>query len=132
MKTENFESYRLIDADHNGKVTVTELEELLRQISNGILTEGEMQKLLTSVEVGVDGSIVIDEFNEKVFPKIAGRIKRIDAAVLTAFRLFDIDKNGFISPAEFRKVIVRILRGELSNEDIDKMIEDADIGLELN
>lgn len=117
----------MFDVDHNGKVSVEELEELLRQISNGILTENEMKKLLENVEVSVDGNINFEEFNQKVIPKIASKIKRIDSAVISAFRIFDIDKNGLISPTEFKKVIVRILRGEVDDDDIDKMIEDADV-----
>ena len=49
-----------------------------------------------------------------------------DEEIREAFRVFDKDGNGVISPAELRHVLCNI--GEkLTDEEIDEIIRDADV-----
>ena len=43
-----------------------------------------------------------------------------------AFRVFDKDGNGFISPAELRYVMTKMGQ-ELTDEEVDQMIQEADL-----
>jgi hypothetical protein len=55
-----------------------------------------------------------------------GRNDSDDESIIEAFRVFDRDGNGFISPAELRHVMTNL--GEaLTDEEIDDMIRAADI-----
>ena len=126
FNTEHLTCFRLFDLDHNGKITVQELEELLLQVSNGILEVHEIDRLLESISISEDGTIDFREFSSKLFPKIVKKMERIDVSVLEAFRIFDIDRNGLISPNEFKTTLTRLIGGEMDDEEIEKMMEEAD------
>ena len=59
---------------------------------------------------------------------MANKLKDEDSEeeIREAFRIFDKDGNGFVSPAELRHVLSNI--GEkLTDEEIDEMIIEADV-----
>ena len=47
-----------------------------------------------------------------------------------AFSLFDQDRDGFIGPADLREIMTN-LGEKVTDEDIDEMIREADIGASL-
>ena len=77
-------------------------------------------------EVDADGNGTID------FPEfltmMARKMKDTDSEeeILEAFKVFDKDGNGFISASELRHVMVN-LGEELTDEDVDEMIREADV-----
>ena len=49
-----------------------------------------------------------------------------EAEIREAFKVFDKDNNGFISPAELRHVM-RNLGEEMTEDEVDEMIKEGDI-----
>ena len=45
-----------------------------------------------------------------------------------AFQLFDQDQDGFIGPSDLRQIMTN-LGEKITDEDIDEMIREADLGL---
>merc|ERR1712179_580458 len=78
-------------------------------------------------EVDTDGNCTI-EFSE-FLTMMARKMKDPDSEeeLREAFRVFDKDGNGFISAAELRHVITN-LGEKLTNEEVDEMIREADMG----
>ena len=58
---------------------------------------------------------------------MARKMKDTDnAELIEAFKIFDRDGNGFISAAELRNVMTN-RGGKLTDEEVDKMIREADV-----
>ena len=77
-------------------------------------------------EVDQDGSGSID------FPEFLTLMSRkmhdqeTEDEIKEAFRVFDKDGNGVISPAELRHVMMN-LGEKITDEDVDEMIREADV-----
>ena len=123
------EEFRRFDKGDDGHITITDLEVIMN--SNGQFpTEAELQDIIN--EGDANGDMIID------FPEFLAmtcrKVKETDteAEIKEAFRVYDMDENGFISVAEVRHVMVNLgeFRGKTEEEidqEIDKMIWEADI-----
>ena len=77
------------------------------------------------VDVNGDGTIDFDEFKDMM--KSQGDDKDPAAELLEAFKLFDQDKDGFISMRELRKVAnICWLGNSLSKEEVAEFLEEAE------
>ena len=74
------------------------------------------------VDVNGDGTIDFDEFKDMM--KSQGDDKDPAAELLEAFKLFDKDKDGFISMRELKKV-ANMLGNSLSKEEVDEFLMEA-------
>ena len=55
------------------------------------------------------------------------KISKIDEVMYGAFRMFDSDQSGFISPEELRVTLLQISNGTMSLEQIVGLVRTADI-----
>src|SRR3954471_13743652 len=88
-------------------------------------TEAELQDMINEVDADGNGTIDFPEF----LTMMARKMKDTDSEeeIKEAFKVFDKDGNGFMSAAELRHVMTN--RGEkLTDEEVDEMIREADIG----
>jgi len=85
------------------------------------LTQAELQEEINDSDLDGDGTINFTEF-------LCAMAKDTysEKDLKKDFRLFDIDKNGFISAAEMRYVRT-ILRWKQTDEEIDEIIKAADV-----
>ncbi|CAF3822587.1 unnamed protein product [Rotaria sp. Silwood1] len=104
----------------NMKITVRTVMRSLGQNP----TEAELQDMINEVDADGNGTIDFPEF----LTMMARKMKDTDSEeeIREAFRVFDKDGNGFISAAEFRHVMTN-LGEKLTDEEVDKMIREADI-----
>ena len=116
------EAFSLFDKDGDGAITSKELGTVMRSLGQNP-TEAELQDMIH--EVDADGNQLID-FAE-FLAMMARRMKDSEGEdeIREAFRVFDKDGNGFISPAELRHVMTN-LGEKLTDEEIDEMIREAD------
>lgn len=121
-----FETFQMLDSRKTGLLTPAEFKQFVLQVSNGQIDVTEIEKLIEAADTDGDGMINLDEFKIKLFPKIEKQLKRIENAAMEAFRVFDIDKNGLISPEEFKPIMTTILKGELTPDQIDALLVQAD------
>ena len=76
------------------------------------------------VDSNGNGTIEFSEFLSKMAGKMAYSPSEKD--IYDAFRVFDKDGNGFISPAELRYVMTKM--GQvITDEEVDQMIQEADL-----
>lgn len=100
----------------NMSITVTELQELLKEIGLVATLEDPTSHLPS------DRKFSFPDF----FKIVSEKINKMDKAVLDTFEMFDVDHNGFVSAQEIKQVMNQL--GEaISDEDAAAMVRDADI-----
>ena len=75
------------------------------------------------VDVNGDGTIDFDEFKDMM--KKQGDDKDPSVELLEAFKLFDKDKDGFISMRELKKVAT-MMGSSLSKEEVEEFLQEAE------
>ncbi|PAA49736.1 hypothetical protein BOX15_Mlig030324g1 [Macrostomum lignano] len=116
------EAFSLFDKDGDGAITNKELAVVMRALGQQP-TPDELKEMIKEVDQDGSGSIEFDEFLEMMKKQM--RNADSEDELRRAFRLFDADGDGFLSPAELRQVMLNL--GErLTKEEVDAMIEEAD------
>ena len=116
-------AFDLFDKDGDGTITIDELETVMRSLDLHP-TRAELQDMINEVDVDGSGKIEFTEFIQLM--SVKGAPSNPDDEIYAAFKVFDKDGNGFISPAELRHVLMHI--GEkLTDDEIDEMIREADV-----
>ena len=116
------QAFDIIDRNGDGVITVDDLASVMRAIGQAP-THSELQDMIR--EVDADGNENID-FTE--FLALMSRQMRqsdIEDELKEAFRVFDRDNDGFITPQELRSLLIS-LGLDSSPEVIRKMIGEAD------
>lgn len=116
------EVFKKIDMNGDGKISSTELGLILGRLGHSA-TEDELQKMIKEADTDGDGFINLEEF-------IALNSKGVDPVkamedLRDAFLIYDIDRNGSISPEELQAVL-RSLGEENSIAECKKMISGVD------
>ncbi|KAM7482894.1 hypothetical protein LguiB_007477 [Lonicera macranthoides] len=117
------ESFKLFDQNGDGVISSNELGSVMKSLGQNP-TEDEVQSMIKEVDADHSGTINFTEFLNLMAKKMkdAGVVKEIKEA----FKVFDIDKSGFISAAEIKQVMSN-LGQKLSDKNVNRMIREADI-----
>ncbi|KAF3786857.1 putative calcium-binding protein [Nymphaea thermarum] len=104
--------FRRFDANGDGKITWAELGWIMSKLGQQA-TAKELQEMVRQVDSDGDGSISLDEFIEL-------NTKGVDSSaalddIRSAFSLYDVDRDGFISCKELHKFLRKI--GESTTMD---------------
>lgn len=86
-------------------------------------TEEDLRQMINEVDADGSGTIDFAEFLTLMARKI--KTKDSDAEILEAFKVFDKDGSGKISPDELRQVMNN-LGEKLSDQEVEDMIREAD------
>jgi len=116
------EAFGLFDKDKDGQISKAELKAVFQALGQKP-TDQEISDMVREVDSTKKGTI---NFND--FVNMMARRKRDpddEDDVQQAFRLFDQDKDGFISPAELRAVLAS-LGEKVSDSELADIIRDAD------
>lgn len=106
---------RCIEQQNMQPITEAELPNLLKEVGLLPTVEG----LSTQPTAG---KVSFADF----FKIVKERLSKIDTAVSDAFEMFDINRSGYISRQEMKKVMAQL--GEaITNKTVDLMVRDADI-----
>lgn len=87
-------------------------------------TEVELRNMVHMVDQDGNGTIEFDEFLIMMSRKL--KDSDGDAELREAFRVFDKNGDGFISPTELQHVMTN-LGEKLTEEEVDDMIREADV-----
>lgn len=79
--------------------------------------------MIAEVDESGNGTIEFKEFCALMSKKMTETTPEDE--MMDAFKVFDKDGNGFVSPAELKQVM-RDLGEKLSDEEVDEMITEAD------
>lgn len=120
------EVFKYFDKNGDGKISATELGQVLRVL--GIRsTDEELAAMVREVDCDSDGFIDLDEFAKlnKMTQEATSDEESAHKTMEAAFDVFDINKDGFISATELHRVLSEL--GEvLTEEDCRTMINNVD------
>ncbi|XP_074840317.1 calmodulin, striated muscle [Carettochelys insculpta] len=116
------EAFSLFDRDGDGSITTGELGTVMRSLGQNP-TESELRDMIGELDTDGSGTVDFPEFLSMMARKM--RDTDSEEEIREAFRVFDRDKNGYISTAELRHVMTN-LGEKLTDEEVDEMIKEAD------
>uniref|UniRef100_A0A4X2KIZ1 EF-hand domain-containing protein n=2 Tax=Vombatus ursinus TaxID=29139 RepID=A0A4X2KIZ1_VOMUR len=117
------EAFSLFDKDGDGYITTKEVGTIMRALGQ-TPTEAELQEIMNEVDASGNGTIDFSEFLNVMARKMKDTDSNED--IQDAFRVFDKNRDGFISAGELRHVMTNF--GEkLTDEEVEEMIKEADI-----
>lgn len=116
------EAFAVYDLDRDGQISIRELGTVMRQLGQNP-TEAEILEMIKDVDKDNSGTISFDEFANLMGDKM----KNIDTEeeVRDAFRVFDVNDNGFISAHELRHVMTN-LGEKITEDEANEMIRVGD------
>ena len=116
------EAFTVYDKNNDGTITTKELSTVMRSLGQNP-TDAEVQDIINEVDVDGSGSMEFPEFCVMMVKKMSE--SDTENEVREAYRVFDKEREGFITRAELR-MIFAALPERLSAEEIDEMLEAAD------
>ncbi|XP_006471666.2 calmodulin-like protein 8 isoform X2 [Citrus sinensis] len=117
------EAFCMLDGDGDGCITIEELAVAIKSLDQNP-TEEELRNMISEVDVNGNGTIEFGEF----LNLMARKMKENEAQeeLKEAFKVFDKDQDGYISPNELRHVMMNI--GEkVTDEELEQMVREADL-----
>ncbi|XP_056165994.1 calmodulin-7-like [Syzygium oleosum] len=110
-------AFGLFDEDGDGYITAKDLGTVMKAFGQ-VPTEAELQDILNQFNSDRDGAVDFQDFLKFV----ARRMEELKEA----FRGSDLNRDGFISVDELRRVLTT-LWGKLTDEEADELIRAADM-----
>lgn len=116
------EAFAVYDINRDGVISIRELGTVIRQLGQNP-TEAEILEMIKWLDKDSSGTLSFDEFAVLM----ADKMKSADTEdnIRDAFRVFDVNDNGFISANELRHVATN-LGEKLSEDEANEMIRVAD------
>ncbi|GAU49930.1 hypothetical protein TSUD_408320 [Trifolium subterraneum] len=112
------------DTNSDGKISVNELETVLRTLRSDVPQAEELRRVIEDLSADRDGFINLSEFS--AFCRSGGTSEGGgDSELRDAFDLYDKDKNGLISTEELHLALER-LGMKCSVEECQEMINSVD------
>lgn len=121
--------FKLIDTNGDGNISTNELAEVLSCLGYDKYTATkEAENMIKVLDFNGDGFVNMDEFMFVMKEDHYGKGKELDhdEYLMDAFHVFDIDKNGLISPKELRSVLLNLGCENCSLKDCKLMIKGVD------
>ncbi|XP_072955941.1 probable calcium-binding protein CML25 [Typha angustifolia] len=119
--------FDLIDSNGDGKISPVELSEVLLCLGHKSSTLAqEVEVMIREVDSNGDGFIDLDEFMQVVGGQSERELLGNHEDLIEAFQVFDLDRNGFISAKELRRVLVGLGHGKCSLRECRLMIRGVD------
>lgn len=120
--------FKVIDANGDGRISTLELGEVLLCLGHEKSTAlEEAERMVGEMDCNGDGLIDLDEFMDVMNTGGKAGVDAIEEDhVLDAFLIYDIDKNGLISPKELQQVLVSLGCDKCSLEECRRMIKAVD------
>jgi|ERR1712013_116964 len=110
-------------ADRNGVISTKELGMVMKTLGENPTPE-EVQDMINEVDKEGIGTVKFPSFLTMMASKIDSLVAEDE--IREAFRVFDVDGNGFISRTELRHVMMNL--GEKMTEDeCNSLVDEADI-----
>lgn len=116
------QAFDIMDRDADGMINVDDLSSVMRAIGQSP-TANELQDMIR--EVDADGKDKIDFLEFLALMSKQMRQSDIESELREAFKVFDREGNGFITPQSLRTLLIS-LGLDSSAEVIRRMIREAD------
>ncbi|KAJ1392317.1 EF-Hand 1, calcium-binding site [Sesbania bispinosa] len=110
--------------DSDGSLTMLELAALLRSL--GLKPSGDqVQVLLANMDSNGNGTVEFDELVRTILPDMNAQVLLNQEQLLSVFKSFDRDGNGYISAAELAGAMAKMGQ-PLTYRELREMIKEAD------
>lgn len=133
--------FEALDVDKDGTVSCAELARLLRFVTDGNISNTEVESLISLADRNDDGFVNITEFMQWIFcPKARAVCGDVRPSIISAtesptmvrllqewFSLIDTNKNGFV---EFEELAVSLMQTQ--DELSDELVKEEYNRLDLN
>ena len=103
LKQEVDAVFRRVDADGNGFITEEELYTGVNTVCGGILTRAEAKKVMTDLDIDLDGYIDLEEFRQFMLTQLLNGIVSAEDTMQDLYVLLkhhDIAGKGWLTPSE--------------------------------
>ncbi|KAL0446730.1 UNVERIFIED_CONTAM: putative calcium-binding protein CML25 [Sesamum latifolium] len=114
--------FKKFDVNGDGKISASELGSILRSVGQPA-TEEELRIMIQEVDADGDGFIDLQEFIALNTTDVGH--EEVMENLRDAFKVFDIDKNGYITAEELQDVL-QSLGEECTLDECEKMISGVD------
>ena len=118
------EVFQFFDKDNDGIISNHELMAVLNSFGHDF-DELDVQRMIDKFDIDDDGKINFSDFLLLMTRSVDLSSTHASAEFMTYFKFFDKDGDSLIS-AEDLKRSMDILGQELSDEEIDEMVREAD------
>ncbi|XP_076309463.1 calcium-binding protein E63-1-like isoform X2 [Tachypleus tridentatus] len=118
-------AFVLMDKNHDGRVNASELKAMLESLGI-LLTDSMIHHMLNQVNMRDDGLINEEEFMTWMARLQISMKDDVMEDLLAAFRVFDKDRNGFITRDELR-VAMEMIGEPLSDLELDELLKATDV-----
>ncbi|KAM8713034.1 hypothetical protein ACLKA7_013363 [Drosophila subpalustris] len=116
-------AFQVFDPLGTGKITSKQMGVAMRNLGH-FPTEAELYDMIDEIDLDGDGEIDFFEFLQMMLKRLEGLNK--EENLMIAFKLFDRDEDGFISPIELRNVMYNL--GErCTEEEFNDMMREIDL-----
>ncbi|CAG2202167.1 CALM [Mytilus edulis] len=105
----------------DGTISVSEIRNVMRNIGQNP-TEADVEAILTQYDGDGNGKLDFDEF----LGMIVDKLNNPETELMNAFKLFDKDKNGFVSVDELRYIVTH-LGDKMTDDEVQEMFDEADL-----
>jgi calmodulin len=116
------ELFRLFDADKDEMLSAEELGQMMNALGEDP-TLADVKSMIK--EVNEEGEESIDFWNFLSLMVKKMKTSRIQDELVDAFKVFDCDHDGFITPDELMNAMAH-LGEDLNQSEIEEMIKEAD------
>ncbi|XP_020219805.1 probable calcium-binding protein CML18 [Cajanus cajan] len=135
LSTQFQQVFKIIDTNGDGKISATELSEVLSCLGyNKCMAAKEAECMVRVLDFNGDGFVDLDEFmivmngmeQEKFGSGMDHDDDDDDGCLMDAFLVFDTDKNGLISAKELQRVLLNLGCDDCSLKECKRMIKGVD------
>ncbi|RZB53662.1 calmodulin-like protein 7 [Glycine soja] len=140
LSTQFHQVFKLIDTNGDGKISATELSEVLSCLGyNKCTADKEAEGMVRVLDFNGDGFVDLDEFmivmngmeeeeeeEEGEEEKFGSGMEHGGGYLMDAFLIFDTDKNGLISAKELQRVLINLGCDNCSLRECKRMIKGVD------
>lgn len=113
--------FKALDANGDGKLSKEEIMDGYEEHFGKLLNEDEVDQLFEDVDTDKSGFI---DYSEFIVATMSQKKNLSEEKLTAAFKLFDTDGNGTISPTELKDVLSS--SGQISDEAIEEILKQAD------
>jgi calcium-dependent protein kinase len=95
------DQFLALDSDHNGTISYAELKKAI--VENSSVNESQLKEIFQELAPNNDDEICYSDF---IAALMSQRMEKVDDSLLeTAFRRFDQNSSGYITPEDFSNVV---------------------------
>ncbi|XP_066917765.1 calmodulin-like [Clytia hemisphaerica] len=117
------DTFTLFDRDGDGTISVHELQDMMTSLGQRV-SEADIKEMLEDTDTSADGTLDYPAFMSMMTRKSANN--DLNCEIKEAFKFFDQDGDGTITKEEL-KICMKRIGEDLSDEDLNEMLNEADL-----